>query len=93
VALTLRAGHYDGNQVGGGLLAAGYAHGTIQSSKGVFDILANVLSHTSQSGHDVVFAAGCDALNLKNTNLDKLKGVGFCLASRRGQPIEVGSHG
>jgi hypothetical protein len=60
--------------------ASGPAHDTIQFSKTVFDSFASVLSHATQSGQDVVIAAGNDTLTLKNTKLDSLNSHDFHFA-------------
>jgi hypothetical protein len=49
--------------------AVGWRHDTIEFSKSVFDSFANVLSHASQVGQDVVISTGNDSLTLKNAKL------------------------
>jgi len=59
---------------------SGRAQDTVQFSKTVFDSFASVLSHATQSGHDVVVTTGSDTLTLKNTKLDALNSHDFHFA-------------
>jgi hypothetical protein len=52
--------------------ASGPSHDVLQFSKSVFDNFAEILSHATQSGQDVVIATGNDSLTLKNTKIDAL---------------------
>ncbi|MGP9813805.1 Ig-like domain-containing protein [Rhodopseudomonas sp. NSM] len=52
--------------------ASGPSHDVVQFSKSVFDSFADILSHATQSGQDVVIAAGNDSLTLKNTKIGAL---------------------
>jgi hypothetical protein len=53
--------------------ASGRSHDVIQFSKSVFDNFADVLSHATQSGHNVVIADGLgDSLTLNNVKLAAL---------------------
>ena len=57
---------------------SGYGHDVIQFSKSVFDSFADVLSHATQSGHDVIIAATAgDTLTLKNVALTQLDSRDF----------------
>jgi Ca2+-binding RTX toxin-like protein len=61
--------------------ASGYNHDIIQLSKSVFDNFADVLSHATQSGHDVVIAGNAgDTLTLKQTALSDLHKSDFHIA-------------
>jgi hypothetical protein len=52
---------------------AGRSHDVLQFSKSVFDNFADVLSHASQSGHDVVINAGAgNTVTLKDAKLASL---------------------
>jgi beta-glucanase (GH16 family) len=58
--------------------ARGWSHDVVQFSKSVFDNFADVLAHATQSGHDVVIAAGTgDSLTLKNVKLAALDKTDF----------------
>jgi hypothetical protein len=58
--------------------AAGRSHDVVQFSKNVFDDVADVLSHASQHGRDVVINAhGDNTLTLKNTSLTSLDRTDF----------------
>jgi hypothetical protein len=58
--------------------ARGWSHDVVQFSKSVFDNFADVLAHATQSGHDVVIAAGTgDTLTLKNVKLAALDKADF----------------
>jgi hypothetical protein len=58
--------------------ASGRSHDVVQFSKSVFDSFADVLAHATQSGHDVVIAAGAgDALTYKNVKLAALDKTDF----------------
>ncbi len=60
---------------------AGRSHDVVQFSKSVFDSFADVLSHASQSGHDVVInAGGGNTLTLKDTKLASLDKYDFHFA-------------
>lgn len=60
---------------------AGRSHDVVQFSKSVFDSFADVLSHASQSGHDVVINAGSgNTLTLKDTKLASLDKYDFHFA-------------
>jgi Bacterial Ig-like domain/RTX calcium-binding nonapeptide repeat (4 copies) len=60
---------------------AGRSHDVVQFSKSVFDNFADVLSHASQSGHDVVINAGSGhTLTLKDTKLASLDKYDFHFA-------------
>jgi hypothetical protein len=61
-----------GNDVIKDFDASGWRHDTIEFSKSVFDSFANVLSHASQVGQDVVISTGNDSLTLKNAKLSNL---------------------
>ncbi|WP_407180115.1 Ig-like domain-containing protein [Bradyrhizobium sp. STM 3562] len=63
-----------------GFTVAGAGHDTIQFSKSVFDSFADVLSHASQVGHDVVISAGNDTLTLTNTKVSALNSHDFHFA-------------
>ena len=52
--------------------ASGSRHDTIEFSKSVFDDFANMLSHASQVGQDVVISTGDNSLTLKNVKLSGL---------------------
>lgn len=61
--------------------ASGRGHDVIQISKSVFDNFASVLSHATQSGHDVVIDAGHgNSLTLKNTKMAALDKMDFHFA-------------
>jgi hypothetical protein len=61
--------------------ASGYNHDIIQLSKSVFDNFADVLSHATQSGNDVVIAGNAgDTLTLKQTALSDLHKSDFHIA-------------
>jgi Ca2+-binding RTX toxin-like protein len=60
--------------------AKGPGHDTIELSKSVFDSFANVLSHATQLGHDVVITTASDTLTLKNTKLSALDSHDFHFA-------------
>ncbi|HMJ41426.1 MAG TPA: Ig-like domain-containing protein, partial [Pseudolabrys sp.] len=61
--------------------SSGYNHDIIQLSKSVFDNFADVLSHATQSGHDVVIAGNAgDTLTLKQTALSDLHKSDFHIA-------------
>jgi Ca2+-binding RTX toxin-like protein len=58
--------------------ASGRSHDVVQFSKSVFDSFADVLAHATQSGHDVVIAAGAgDSLTFKNVKLAALDKTDF----------------
>ncbi len=60
---------------------AGRSHDVVQFSKSVFDSFADVLSHASQSGQDVVINAGSGhTLTLKDTKLASLDKYDFHFA-------------
>ncbi len=60
---------------------AGCGHDVVQFSKTVFDSFADVLSHASQSGQDVVINAGSgNTLTLKDTKLASLDKYDFHFA-------------
>jgi hypothetical protein len=60
---------------------AGRSHDVMQFSKSVFDSFADVLSHASQTGHDVVInAGGGNTLTLKDTKLASLDKYDFHFA-------------
>lgn len=70
-----------GNDVIKDFRASGSGHDVIQFSKSVFDNFADVLSHATQSGQDVVISAGQhDSLTLKNTKLAALDKFDFHFA-------------
>ncbi|MGY3034422.1 hypothetical protein ACVIIV_003592 [Bradyrhizobium sp. USDA 4354] len=69
-----------GQDVIKGFAARGPAHDTIEFSKSVFDSFASVLSHATQSGGDVVIAAGGDTLTLKNMKVGSLTSQDFHFA-------------
>jgi Ca2+-binding RTX toxin-like protein len=60
-------------------VSAGWrSHDVVQFSKSVFDNFADVLAHATQSGNDVVIAAGtADSLTLKNVKLAALDKADF----------------
>jgi hypothetical protein len=61
--------------------SSGYNHDIVQISKSVFDNFADVLSHATQSGHDVVIAGNAgDTLTLKQTALSDLHKSDFHIA-------------
>ena len=61
--------------------ASGRGHDVVQISKSVFDSFADVLSHASQSGHDVVInAGGGHTLTLKDTKMAALDKTDFHFA-------------
>jgi hypothetical protein len=60
--------------------ASGPSHDVVQFSKSMFDNFADVLSHATQSGHDVVIASGHDTLTLKNTKIAALDKSDFHFA-------------
>jgi Ca2+-binding RTX toxin-like protein len=60
--------------------ASGWSHDTVQFSKSMFDNFADVLSHATQSGQDVVIASGHDSLTLKNTKIGALDKSDFHFA-------------
>jgi hypothetical protein len=61
--------------------SSGYNHDIIQISKSVFDNFADVLSHATQSGHDVVIGTTAgDTLTLKQTVLSDLHKSDFHIA-------------
>lgn len=60
--------------------ASGPSHDTVQFSKSMFDNFADVLSHATQSGHDVVITSGHDTLTLKNTKIGALDKTDFHFA-------------
>jgi hypothetical protein len=60
--------------------ATGSRHDTIEFSKSVFDSFANVLSHASQVGQDVVISTGDNSLTLKNVKLSGLDHSDFHFA-------------
>ena len=61
--------------------SSGYNHDIVQLSKSVFDNFADVLSHATQSGHDVVIAGNAgDTLTLKQTALSDLHKSDFHIA-------------
>jgi hypothetical protein len=61
--------------------ASGRGHDVVQISKSVFDSFADVLSHASQSGHDVVInAGGVHTLTLKDTKMAALDKTDFHFA-------------
>jgi hypothetical protein len=86
--LLVGVGHADtfvfaanfGNDVIKNFHPSGPAHDTIEFSKSVFDSFASVLSHATQSGHDIVVTTGNDTLTLKNTKLDALNNHDFHFA-------------
>jgi Ca2+-binding RTX toxin-like protein len=60
---------------------AGRSHDVLQFSKTVFDSFADVLSHASQSGHDVVINAGAgNTVTLKDAKLASLDKYDFHFA-------------
>jgi hypothetical protein len=61
-----------GNDIIKAFGASGSRHDTIEFSKSVFDSIADVLSHASQVGQDVVISTGGDSLTLKNVKLSGL---------------------
>jgi hypothetical protein len=61
-------------------VAGGSKHDVIQFSTSEFASFANVLSHASQVGQDVVIATGNDTLTLKNTKLSALNSHDFHFA-------------
>lgn len=69
-----------GNDIIKDFRASGTAHDVVQFSKSVFDNFADVLSHASQHGQDVVIAVGQDSLTLKNTKLGALDKSDFHFA-------------
>ncbi|RYF53182.1 MAG: Ig-like domain repeat protein [Comamonadaceae bacterium] len=60
--------------------ASGSAHDVVQFSKSMFDNFADVLSHATQSGQDVVITSGHDTLTLKNTKIGALDKSDFHFA-------------
>ena len=61
--------------------SASSGHDVIQFSKSVFDSFADVLSHATQSGQNVVIADGAgNSLTLKNVNLSALDRSDFHFA-------------
>jgi hypothetical protein len=60
--------------------ACGPSHDVVQFSKSTFDNFADILSHATQSGHDVVIASGHDTLTLKNTKIGALDKSDFHFA-------------
>lgn len=60
--------------------ASGPSHDVVQFSKSMFDNFADVLSHATQSGQDVVIASGHDSLTLKNTKIGALDKSDFHFA-------------
>jgi hypothetical protein len=61
--------------------SSGRGHDVVQFSKSVFDNFADVLAHATQSGQDVVIAAGTsDSLTLKNVKLAALDKTDFHFA-------------
>ncbi len=70
------ASNFGKNAVISDFHASGANHDVVQFNKSVFDGFAEVLTHATQAGHDVVIATGHgDSLTLKNTKvalLDKL---------------------
>ncbi len=60
--------------------ATGSSHDVVQFSKSMFDNFADVLSHATQSGQDVVIASGNDTLTLKNTKIGALDKSDFHFA-------------
>ncbi len=52
--------------------ASSPGHDVIQFSKSVFDSFADVLSHATQSGQNVVITHGADSLTLNNVKLASL---------------------
>lgn len=52
--------------------ASGPSHDVVQFSKSMFDNFADVLSHATQSGQDVVISLDHDTLTLKNTKISAL---------------------
>ncbi|WP_416193595.1 Ig-like domain-containing protein [Nitrobacter sp. TKz-YC01] len=60
--------------------AVGWRHDTIEFSKSVFDSFADVLSHASQVGQDVVISTGNDSLTLKNAKLTDFNQYDFHFA-------------
>ncbi len=70
-----------GNDVIKDFRSIGPSHDVLQFSKTVFDSFADVLSHATQSGNDVVIAAGAnESLTLKNTKLAALDKTDFHFA-------------
>jgi len=67
-----------GHDVIKGFAASGWGQDAVQFSKSVFDNFADVLAHATQSGQDVVIAAGTgDSLTLKNVKLAALDKTDF----------------
>lgn len=60
--------------------AGGPSHDVVQFSKSMFDNFADVLSHATQSGQDVVIASGHDTLTLKDTKIGALDKSDFHFA-------------
>jgi hypothetical protein len=60
--------------------ATGSAHDVVQFSKSMFDNFADVLSHATQSGQDVLITSGHDTLTLKNTKIGALDKSDFHFA-------------
>jgi hypothetical protein len=70
-----------GNDIIKDFRSTGDNHDVVQFSKSVFDSFADVLAHATQSGHDVVIAAGAgESLTLKNTKLATLDKTDFHFA-------------
>jgi Ca2+-binding RTX toxin-like protein len=70
-----------GNDVIKDFSAGWRGHDVVQFSKSVFDNFADVLAHATQSGQDVVIAAGTnDSLTLKNVKLAALDKTDFHFA-------------
>jgi hypothetical protein len=60
--------------------ASGPSHDVVQFSKSMFDNFADVLSHATQNGQDVVIASAHDSLTLKNTKIGALDKSDFHFA-------------